>query len=82
MRAAVGAVKGRARCVIVAVPVGAKSTCDELALEVDRVICAMAPEPLDAVSLFYREFGATGDEEVRGLIKPGFGLDIGYRNCL
>jgi putative phosphoribosyl transferase len=77
MRAAVGAVKGRARRVIVAVPVGAKSTRDELALEVDRVICAMTPEPLDAVSLFYREFGATGDEEVKALMKQGFGSDIG-----
>ena len=30
MRAAIRAVKGRARRVIVAVPVGAKSTCEEL----------------------------------------------------
>ena len=48
---------------IVAVPVGAKSTCEELAQEVDKVVCALMPEPLDAVSLFYREFGA---DEGRG----------------
>ena len=69
MRAAIRAVKGRARRVVVAVPVGAKSTCEELRREVDDVVCALMPEPLDAVSLFYREFGATGDEEVRELIK-------------
>jgi putative phosphoribosyl transferase len=73
MRAAVRAVKGRARQVIVAVPVGAKSTCEDLAQEVDRVVCAMMPDPLDAVSLFYREFGATTDEEVKMLIKQGIG---------
>jgi len=73
MRAAVRAVKTRGRRVIVAVPVGAKSTCEELAQEVDEVVCALTPEPLDAVSLFYREFGATGDEEVVALMKRGVG---------
>jgi predicted phosphoribosyltransferase len=74
MRAAVRAVKGRARRVIVAVPVGAKSTCNELAEEVDRVLCAMTPELLDAVSLFYREFAPTSDEEVRELMRQGSGF--------
>ena len=69
MRAAVRAVKERARQVIVAVPVGAKSTCEDLAQEADRVVCTLSPEPLNAVSLFYREFGATTDEEVKALIK-------------
>jgi predicted phosphoribosyltransferase len=73
MRAAVRAVKARARRVIVAVPVGAKSTCEDLATEVDHVVCARMPEPLDAVSLFYREFGPTTDEEVKALIKQGIG---------
>ncbi len=72
MRAAVMAVKGRARRVIVAVPVGAKSTCEELAQEVDQVVCAMMPEPLDAVSLFYREFGPTSDEEVKALMATSY----------
>jgi predicted phosphoribosyltransferase len=75
MRAAIRAVKGRARLVIVAVPVGTQSTCEELAREVDQVVCALTPEPLDAVSLFYREFGATTDEEVKRLIDPGIGKD-------
>jgi putative phosphoribosyl transferase len=73
MRSAVRAVKGVARKVIVAIPVGAKSTCKELALEVDQVVCALTPEPLDAVSLFYRDFGPTGDDEVKELMKPRLG---------
>ena len=75
MRAAIRAVSGRARRVIVAVPVGAKSTCEELTHEVDKVVCALVPEPLDAVSLFYREFGATTDEEVMELMN-----DAGIRD--
>jgi putative phosphoribosyl transferase len=54
--------------VIVAVPVGATSICSELALEVDEVVCALVPEPLDAVSLFYQEFGQTSEDEVKGLL--------------
>lgn len=71
MRAAIRAVKGRARQVIVAVPVGAKSTCCELENEAERVICATTPEPLDAVSQFYRNFEATSDAEVRELLRRG-----------
>lgn len=69
MRAAIRAVSGRARRVIVAVPVGVKSTCAELAQEVDEVVCALKPDPLDAVSLFYREFGPTDDDEVKSLMR-------------
>jgi len=68
MRAAVRAVRPRAKRVTVAVPVAARSTCSELSKEVDHVICAMTPDPLEAVSLFYREFEPTSDEEVRELL--------------
>jgi predicted phosphoribosyltransferase len=73
MRAAVRAVKELARRVIVAVPVGAKSTCEDLQEEADRVICSLTPEPLDAVSLFYQEFQPTTDEEVKALMRGGSG---------
>ena len=73
MRAAIRAVKGRARRVIVAVPVGAKSTCEELGQDVDQVVCALTPELLDAVSLFYGEFGPTSDEDVKELMRQGLG---------
>lgn len=68
MRAAVLSVRPRASRVTIAVPVAVKSTCDELANEVDHLICAVMPERLEAVSLFYREFGPTSDEEVRELL--------------
>ncbi len=68
MRAAIRAVRPRARAVIVAVPVGAKSTCTALASEADTVICALQPVPLEAVGQFYRDFNPTGDDEVRALL--------------
>jgi putative phosphoribosyl transferase len=74
MRAAIRAVKGRARRVIIAVPVGAQSTCESLAHEVDQIVCATTPEPLDAVSLFYAEFDPTTDDEVNRLMKAGESL--------
>ena len=69
MRAAICAVKKRARSVVVAVPVGARSTCEELATEVDRFVCTLTPERFDAVSLYYRDFEPTSDEEVRTLLR-------------
>jgi putative phosphoribosyl transferase len=68
MRAAVRAVRPRAKHVIIAVPVAARRSVDEISLEVDRVICVAAPEHLEAVSLFYRDFSPTTDDEVRGLL--------------
>ena len=68
MRAAVQAVRPRANRVTVAVPVAARSTCALLSQEVDRLICVSMPEPLEAVSLFYREFEPTSDDEVRALL--------------
>jgi predicted phosphoribosyltransferase len=73
MRAAIKAVKARARSVIVAVPVGAKSTCEHLAKEVNALVCPVMPDVFDAVSLFYREFEPTTDEEVRALLREGLG---------
>ena len=71
MRAAVQAVRPRAKRVTVAVPLGATSTCAWLSQEVDRLICLSMPEPLEAVSLFYREFEPTSDAEVRELLAEG-----------
>ena len=68
MRAAIRAVRPVAKHVTVAVPVAARSTCAALSKEVDHMVCAMTPEPLEAVSLFYREFDPTSDDEVRALL--------------
>ena len=35
----------------------------------DEVVCAWTPEPLEAVSQFYRQFNPTSDDEVRALLK-------------
>jgi putative phosphoribosyl transferase len=69
MRAAVMAVRQQhpAR-VIVAVPVGAASTCAELATEADDVVCLRTPDPFVAVGLWYRDFTPTTDHEVRTLL--------------
>jgi putative phosphoribosyl transferase len=68
MMAAVRAVRTRAREVIVAVPVAAKATCEEISHEVDQLICAETPKSFMAVGMFYRNFQPTTDEEVRGLL--------------
>ena len=68
MRAAVLSVRPRASRVTIAVPVAVKSTCNELAGEVEHIICTAMPERLEAVSLFYRDFAPTSDDEVRFLL--------------
>jgi putative phosphoribosyl transferase len=65
MRAAVAALKRRdpAR-IVVAVPVGARSTCDELRSVGDDCICVLAPEHFRAVGLWYDNFEQISDDEV------------------
>jgi predicted phosphoribosyltransferase len=65
--AALGALGPRA--VVVAVPVAARETCDELAEEVDEVICLHTPAPFHAVGLWYEDFSQTTDDEVRELLE-------------
>jgi putative phosphoribosyl transferase len=70
MRAAVQAVRTfEPARVIVAVPVGASSTCEALAAITDETVCARTPESFSAVGLWYRDFSQTTDEEVRGLLR-------------
>ena len=69
MRAAVQAVRTfHPARVVVAVPVGASSTCEALAAITDETVCARTPEPFSAVGLWYRDFSQTTDEEVRELL--------------
>ena len=69
MRAAVAALRqqGPAR-IVIAVPVAAPSTCQELRHEVDEIVCFATPEPFMAVGRFYDDFAQTTDEEVRELL--------------
>lgn len=70
MRAAVAALRQeKAREVTVAVPVAARSTCQEMAREADRVICLYTPFDFQAVGQWYKEFSQTSNEEVRDLLR-------------
>ena len=69
MRAAVTAVRAQHPAkIIVAVPVGAPSTCSELRNDADEVVCLRSPELFVAVGLWYRDFTPTSDAEVRALL--------------
>jgi putative phosphoribosyl transferase len=68
MRAAVRALRPTARQVIVAVPVAAASTCNDLLREADQVIALDTPEHFGAVGAFYQDFSQTTDDEVRTLL--------------
>jgi len=69
MRAAVLAVRQQQPAsIVVAVPVAASLTCDDLRIEADEVICGFTPDPFYAVGLWYEDFSQTTDEEVRELL--------------
>jgi len=69
MRAAVLALRQQQPAsIVVAVPVAAKQTCDELRTEANEVICGITPDPFYAVGLWYEDFSQTSDEEVRELL--------------
>jgi putative phosphoribosyl transferase len=70
MRAAVKALRQKQpRKTVVAVPVGARETCDSFKTEVDTMaVCAITPEPFQAVGLWYQDFTKPPDEVVRELL--------------
>jgi erythromycin esterase-like protein/predicted phosphoribosyltransferase len=53
---------------VVAAPVAAASTCDELEADADEVVCASTPEPFAGVGRWYDDFEQTTDDEVRALL--------------
>jgi predicted phosphoribosyltransferase len=70
MRASVQAVRRHNPSrVVVAVPVGAPDTCDELGAHADEVVCVRTPEPFIAVGQWYGNFNQTTDQEVRDLLR-------------
>ncbi len=75
MRAAVEALRARrARRLVVAVPVGAATTCRELRRAADEVVCLLSPDPFDAVGRWFVDFTPPNDDEVRRLASaPGAG---------
>jgi predicted phosphoribosyltransferase len=69
MRAAAAALRQQEPAhIVIGVPVAAPQTCDEFKLEVDEIVCAVTPEPFQAVGLWYEDFSQTTDQEVRDLL--------------
>ena len=69
MEAAILALRQHAPArVVVAVPVGARETCERLRRIADEVVCVQNPEPFSAVGLWYEDFAQTTDEEVTRLL--------------
>jgi putative phosphoribosyl transferase len=70
MRAAVAALRRHhPKRIVVAVPVGALETCDELKQEADEVVCLVSPQQFYAVGMWYRDFSPTTDEAVQELLQ-------------
>ncbi len=69
MQAAILALRQQAPArIVVAVPVGARESCDDLRRLADEVVCVSMPEPFRAVGLWYEDFGQTTDEDVKALL--------------
>jgi putative phosphoribosyl transferase len=70
MRAAVQVIRqqGPSR-IIVAVPVGAASTCEEFEHEVDEFVSVACPEDFYAVAMWYHDFSQVSDELVISLLE-------------
>lgn len=54
--------------IVVAVPVGPRSVCLELAREADDVVCATMPSDFEAVGQVFADFHQVTDDEVRELL--------------
>lgn len=54
---------------IVAVPVAAEQTCEELRTYVDQILCMYTPTPFVAVGVWYEDFAQTADDEVQQLLR-------------
>ena len=78
IRAAIAALKEKNPAkIIVAVPVAARSTCDELAPLVTAMICPRQPINFYAVGLWYDDFSQTTDEEVIELLRNQYNKKTG-----
>jgi predicted phosphoribosyltransferase len=55
--------------VTVAVPIGARETCEDLQALADEVVCARMPLEFSAVGCWYADFEQTTDDEVRALLE-------------
>jgi predicted phosphoribosyltransferase len=69
MLAAIQAVKKQLpKFIVVAVPVCAKDTAEEIREKVDQFICLDEVESMEAIGMFYQDFHQITDEEVVALL--------------
>lgn len=61
-------IRGKARKIVVAVPVASESAKDLLSKKADRTVVVHTPEPFVSVSQWYEDFTQTTDEEVTTLL--------------
>ncbi len=54
--------------IIIAVPVAARTTCEAMESQVDRLVCPLQPINFYAVGLWYEHFSQTTDDEVIKLL--------------
>lgn len=69
MRVAVAALRQlHPEKIVVAVPVAARSVCEEVEKKADAVVCLYTPMEFTAVGEWYGDFAQTSDDEVRSLL--------------
>ncbi|MBD2776140.1 phosphoribosyltransferase [Iningainema tapete] len=69
MRAAVEALRNyQPASIVIAVPVSAPETYQQLQAKVEEIVCAVIPKRFYSVGLWYEDFPQTTDEEVRNLL--------------
>lgn len=56
------------KTIIIAVPVAAPATFNELETQVDQVVCLITPQPLYSISCWYQDFSQTSDQQVQQLL--------------
>jgi putative phosphoribosyl transferase len=54
--------------IVIAVPVATTETCQELATEVDKIVCGATPSPFYSVGMWYKDFPQTTDDQVCQLL--------------
>jgi putative phosphoribosyl transferase len=70
VRVALRAIRAqRPKRLVLAVPVAAPETLDELASEVDETVCLLAPRSMHAIGLWYQDFRQVSNEEVVHLLE-------------
>jgi putative phosphoribosyl transferase len=75
MQAAVASLrKHTPASIIIAVPVAARETCEEMANMVDQVICPLQPIDFYAVGFWYEKFSQVSDKEVIELLEKSHSI--------